>query len=89
MSRYAFDACSFGSLMLKPTEAPGPLRAAVRRLHHPRPAAGHHREPFPGETRRHLGGESAPAMGLGEPGGAEDRHGRGAGLVCLQDLLEP
>jgi anti-anti-sigma factor len=57
-------------------EAAGLLCSAVRRLHQPRPASGHHREPFPGETRSDLGGERAPAIGLGEPGGAEDRDGR-------------
>ena len=52
-SRYGFENCSCGSSMLKPIERPPPsCGAAVGRLHHARPAAGHDREAAPRAKRR-------------------------------------
>ena len=72
--------------MLKPTEEPAALlAAAVRRLHHARPAAGDDREAGLAEAVRRLAGEPVGVALRDDAGRAEDRH---RGPVDLEHLLE-
>ncbi len=56
--------------------AAGFLGAAVGRLHHPRPAAGHDREADPAEGRSHDTGEFVFGVAFADPGRAEHRDTR-------------
>src|SRR6266487_5333315 len=73
--------------MLKPTERPPDCcapRFAASITPGPPPVTT--ANPFSDEAGRRLDGERAPAICLGQPGGAEDRDGR---PVDARDRLEP
>ena len=73
--------------MLKPTLSPPPsLAAAVRRLHHARPAAGHDRPAGLGEEPPRRARRGVRRIVLADPRRAEDRHRR---PVDPLDGLEP